>query len=191
MNKGTIVMAKIEKYYKYAKTLIKSVCYRIKGQRICLPLKNVLESGVYIGTDKQSNIFFGEYNTVRRNSNLTARGEGKLLIGNNCFFNYNNTITAHERIEIGNCVTIGPNVCIFDHDHSFKDEKQEFVSEKIVIEDHVWIGAGCIILKGVTIGRGSVIAAGTVVTKNVPPYTVALQKRNTIIVPILGGKCSE
>lgn len=184
-------MAKIEKYFKYVKTLIKSACYKIKNQRIRLPLKNVLEAGVYIGTDKQSNILFGKYNTVRRNSNLTARGEGKLFIGNNCFFNYNNTITAQELIEIGNYVTIGPNVCIFDHDHSFKDGKQEFVCGKIVIEDHVWIGAGCIILKGVTIGKGSVIAAGTVVTKDVPPHTVTLQKRNTMMVPILGEKCSE
>lgn len=191
MNKGTITMEKVEKYFKYVKTLIKSVCYRIKRQRIRLPLKNVLESSVYIDVGKQSEVLFGEYNTVRRNSNLTARGKGKLLIGNNCFFNYNNTITAHELIKIGNYVTIGPNVCIFDHDHSFKDGKQEFVCEKIVIEDHVWIGAGCIILKGVTIGKGSVIAAGTVVTKDVPPYTVALQKRNTMMTPILGGKCSE
>ena len=185
------MMAKIEKYYKYVKTLIRSAYYRIKRQQIQLPLKNIFESGVYIGADKQSDVLFGEYNTVRRNSNLTARGGGKLLIGNNCFFNYNDTITAHKLIEIGNYVTIGPNVCIFDHDHSFKDGKQEFVCEKIIIEDRVWIGAGCIILKGVTIGKGSVIAAGTVVTKDVPPYTVALQKRNTTTVPILGGKCSE
>ena len=184
-------MGKIKKYYQYVRTLIRRVCYGMKNQSIRLPLKNTFESGVYIGTDRQADILFGEYNTVRRNSNLTAKGEGKLVIGNNCFFNYNNTITAHKLIEIGDYVTIGPNVCIFDHDHSFKDEKKEFVCEKIVIEDYVWIGAGCIILKGVTIGKGSVIAAGTVVTKDVPPCTVMLQKRTHTIVPIVGGEYGE
>ena len=100
MNKGMVKMAKVEKCFKYVKTLIKSVCYRIKGQRIRLPLKNVFESGVYIGADKQSDVLFGEYNTVRRNSNLTARGEGKLLIGNNCFFNYSINIIIYNRDNI-------------------------------------------------------------------------------------------
>ena len=78
-------------------------------------------------------------------------------------------------IKIGNNVTIGPGVYIYDHDH---DGKGGYITKSIVIEKDVWIGAGCIILKGVRIGAGAVIAAGSVITKNVPPQNILLQKRN-------------
>ena len=65
----------------------------------------------------------------------------------------------------------------FTGNHKFKDpniliNKQGFEFDKIVIEDDVWIAARCTILSGVTIGRGSVIAAGSVITKDIPPFSV-------------------
>ena len=56
-----------------------------------------------------------------------------------------------------------------------------FITNKIVIEENVWIGAGCIILKGVTIGKDAVIAAGTLVTKDVQSNTIIYQKRENCI----------
>jgi len=100
-----------------------------------------------------------------------------ISVGDNVYINRNTFITARDPVEIGNNVLIGPNVVINTGNHTFADPNvpivmQGHTSEKIVIEDDVWIGANAIILKGVRIGKGSVVAAGAVVTKSVEPYTV-------------------
>jgi acetyltransferase-like isoleucine patch superfamily enzyme len=89
-------------------------------------------------------------------------------------------IHAYESISIGNRCLIGANCQIFDcsgHDLSFPEVERRIHTEgtrrPVVIEDDVWIGTGSIILPGVTIGRGAVIGAGSVVTRSVPPLSVA------------------
>lgn len=114
--------------------------------------------------------------TIRPNTEITAR-DGVIQICDRCFVNRNCIIAAHEKIVIGNNVTIGPGTYIYDHDH---DGKGGYIIEPVTIEEGVWIGAGCIILKGVTVGKNSVIAAGTVVTKDVPANIVLYQKRISI-----------
>lgn len=86
-------------------------------------------------------------------------------------------ISAKESIRIGNRVLIGAGAIIADNDsHPLEVLERraggEGASKPVVIEDDVFIGARAIILKGVTIGRGSVIGAGSVVSKNVPPFCV-------------------
>lgn len=87
------------------------------------------------------------------------------------------------KVLIGNHVITGPDVMFITGNHRIdcigryindvkNDEKLPENDLDIIVEDDVWIGARCIILKGVTIGKGSVIAAGSVVTKNVEPYSV-------------------
>lgn len=92
-----------------------------------------------------------------------------------------------ERLIIGNRVNIGGNVLIFDTDvHQLNylarrgditanlDDPQTCVqSAPVTIEDDVWVGANCIILKGVTIGARSVIGAGSIVTKSIPADSIA------------------
>lgn len=80
---------------------------------------------------------------------------------------------------------IGPKVSIFAENHNFDDTrapiKSQGVNNKgIKIEDDCWIGSGVIILDGV-IGRGSVIGAGTLVTKSIPPKSVVIDKRNRVL----------
>lgn len=91
-------------------------------------------------------------------------------------------VASQSSITIGNKVMFGPNVTIIGGDHNSGvigkfmydiKEKRPEDDQKVIIENDVWVGAGVIILKGVTIGRGSIIAAGAVVTKSVPPYAVA------------------
>lgn len=88
------------------------------------------------------------------------------------------------QIYIGNFVLIGPRVTIITGDHRLDvegkhiaqltdEDKLDENDKDVVIEDGAWIGAGAIILKGVRIGEGAVIAAGAVVTKDVPPYSIA------------------
>jgi len=100
-----------------------------------------------------------------------------LSIGDNVAINNDVWINASGNVRIGNNVIIGPRVIIHSANHKYDDphtpiQKQGHIFEKVMIEDDVWIGAGAIILPGVQIGKGAVIAAGSVVTKDVLPYTV-------------------
>lgn len=84
-----------------------------------------------------------------------------------------------DSIFIGNKVLFGPNVSIHGGDHSYTtvgkyifDCTEGGLAAEVIIEDDVWIGSGVIILKGVKIGRGSIVAAGAVVTKSINPYSI-------------------
>jgi acetyltransferase-like isoleucine patch superfamily enzyme len=77
-------------------------------------------------------------------------------------------------LDIADDVMIGPNVSIITSGHPIEpSRRREFTTAKpIVIERNVWIAAGATIIGGVTVGENSVVAAGSVVTKNVPPNTL-------------------
>jgi acetyltransferase-like isoleucine patch superfamily enzyme len=84
-------------------------------------------------------------------------------------------------IRIGSKVLLGPKVMIIGGNHNWSvigrfmfdvKEKRPEDDETVIIEDDVWIGAGAIILKGVRIARGSIVGAGAVVTRDVPPYSI-------------------
>ncbi len=103
---------------------------------------------------------------------LEVGKKGTLEIGNGTYINRNSTIVAYDRVTIGKECMIAWNVSIMDSDmHSVVSE--ELVNKPVEIEDNVWIGCHVVILKGVTIGKGSLIAAGSVVTKDIPPYSIA------------------
>jgi galactoside O-acetyltransferase len=104
-----------------------------------------------------------------------------ISIGNNVGFNYGVWVAANRKeagaIEIGNNVLIGPYTILHSGNHKFSNPllpiyKQGYEFSKIKIEDDVWIAARCTILAGVTIGKGAVVAAGSVVIRNVEPFTV-------------------
>jgi len=97
-------------------------------------------------------------------------------IGKNVFINQQCIFVGEEKITIGDNVSIGFR-CMFitsNYEPYFNPKKQKRVKyfEPIVIEDDVWIGSGATILPGVTIGRGSVVAAGAVVTRDVPSLSL-------------------
>ena len=110
----------------------------------------------------------------------TARPGARLCIGNDVGLG-GTSITAAIEVRIGNEVLFGPGVRVTDtdfhpihpHRRRFNNSQADVRAIPVYIEDNVWIGAGCLILKGVTIGRDSVIAAGSVVTKSIPPGVVA------------------
>ncbi len=107
------------------------------------------------------------YSGVRLEIGENAR----LEIGNGTYLNRNTLIVCEKRIIIGKNCKIAWDVVIMDSDlHPMNSEP--IVNKPVFIEDDVWIGCRAIILKGVTIGEGAIIAAGSVITKNIPPYTV-------------------
>ena len=113
---------------------------------------------------------------------------GELVIGDNVGMNTNCIIACHERIEIGNDVEFGPNVCVYDHDHDFRVEgglkAGKFKTAPIYIGDRTWIGANVVVLRGAHIGPDCVIGAGSIVSGDVPARSILIQKRETSILPI-------
>ena len=86
-------------------------------------------------------------------------------------------INCQDKVSIGNKVLVGPEVLIFTANHIWNEEQNTFFeqgaeTQPVVVLDDAWLGARSIILPGVTIGRGATIAAGSVVTKDVPHYAV-------------------
>ena len=98
--------------------------------------------------------------------------EDEILLGD--YFFSNSFCLLSGNIQIGSRVMLGPRVTVWGREHEtdkrFPMMSQDKVSKKIVIGDDVWIGAHAVILKGVSIGNGAVVAAGAVVTKDVPEY---------------------
>ena len=123
-----------------------------------------------------------------------AHGKNVIFFPTNSSFSYKNIILGSDVfigpgakfssitiIKIGNKIMFGPNVSIMGGDHNITqigqymyDIKQKLPENDlpITIEDDVWIGTGAIILKGVTIKKGSVVAAGAIVTKDVPEFSI-------------------
>ncbi|PQJ21097.1 DapH/DapD/GlmU-related protein [Tenacibaculum sp. SG-28] len=108
----------------------------------------------------------------------------KVYIGQKCRFQ-----ASLSHIFIGNNIMFGPEVSIHGGNHRTDligrfmidiklEEKLPENDEDIIIEDDVWIGARAIILKGVKIGQGSIIGAGVVVSKSIPPYSIITGNRS-------------
>ena len=103
---------------------------------------------------------------------LAVGPKGKLIIGNNCRLN-GTTIAATYHVKIGNNCRLAPFSHIMDSDyHDLHDRELPGQQAAVILEDDVWIGTRSMVLRGVTIHRGAVVASGAVVTKDVPPYTV-------------------
>jgi acetyltransferase-like isoleucine patch superfamily enzyme len=111
----------------------------------------------------------GDHVTVE----LGVYPDGLLKIGNTCFINSGVSICAQKSVIIGNNTAIGNYSLIMDTDfHTIGDIWKVPEPSPVKIGNNVWIAARVTVLKGVTIGDGAVIAAGSVVTKDVPAYTI-------------------
>ena len=103
----------------------------------------------------------------------TAGGD-EIRVGHNVFVNQNCTFYDLGGLDIADDVMIGPNVSIITMGHPLEpsQRRKATIGKPIVIERNVWIAAGATIVGGVTVGENSVVAAGSVVTKDVPPNTL-------------------
>ena len=98
-------------------------------------------------------------------------------LGNNVYFNFNATLVDDTHIYIGDCTMLGPNVVIATAGHPVLPELREKALQynlPVHIGKNCWLGAGVIVLPGVTIGDNTVIGAGSVVTKDIPANVVAV-----------------
>lgn len=120
-------------------------------------------------------------------SELTIKSGALLQVGGGTFVNQGCNICVAKKVTIGNNCRVADGVMIRDHNSHEIDEDSRSLPASVVIGNNVWIGARAIILPGVTIGDHSVIAAGAVVTKNVPSRTVVAGVPGKIIREIVCG----
>lgn len=173
------------------KRLLKKLLLTIKRKKLtnkCLfEPTTTFGSKVKIRTHNKYQVSFG-YN-VSFFANIDCSERAKVTIGNNSTVRYKTNIQAKQSITIGNNVIISYNVIITDNNSHPTDVEsrnemtngdhngnlwsvEHAESSPVIIEDSVWIGRDVRVLKGVTIGKGSIVAAGAIVTKDVPPYSL-------------------
>lgn len=143
-----------------------------------------VRANLHIGKDHFRGSKAETYLKLKKGAELHVNGEfkmmygstiqifenGKLTVGRS-YINSDTLIACRKNITIGDGVMIARGVKIYDTDyHKILDEENNVLNPDadVVIKDHVWIGVNAVILKGVTIGEGSIVAAGAVVTKDVP-----------------------
>lgn len=137
------------------------------------------ESKLNFGS-KKIRIFCAKLIGVQCGSNINiekgARFSSDLIIGNNSGVGVNSLIG--NQVNIGNDVMMGPECFIYTSNHRFDNLAIPMIQQgmskivPVVIKDDVWIGARVTILPGVKVGKGSIIAAGSVITKDVPEYAI-------------------
>ena len=129
-------------------------------------------------TGGNSQIILNDQVFLARGADLSTLG-GVIEVGENSFIGPYTCVAGPGHIRIGKDCLIAAHSGIFANNHQFADPTHRIVdqgltSKGITIEDDCWLGAGVKVLDGVTIGRGSVIGAGAVVTKDIPPFSVAV-----------------
>jgi acetyltransferase-like isoleucine patch superfamily enzyme len=182
--------------YKYVSDFIAS------GQALererCFLSNATVHDRVSFLPDSQIENFSGNSDLISIGSGSVLRGQllifshgGKISIGKDCYLGDNSRIWSADSVTIGDRVYMSHNVNIHDtnshsinptfrHKHFLeimsnghpKENSVDIVSRALTIEDDVWIGFNSVILKGVKIGRGSIVAAGSVVTKDIPAFSI-------------------
>lgn len=166
-------------------------------------IKNEFKYAGDVSINHGLDLLGGKYITIGNKTGLgkngvlqawdSYRGEKfnpSIKIGNNCWIGDYFNISAMNSIEIGNGVLTGRWVTILDNSHGETGynsliipprERHLYSKGKVIIEDNVWIGDKVTILSGVKIGVGSIIGANSVVTKDVPPYSIVAGIPSNII----------
>ncbi len=171
----TKVFLKLKKY-KYALGLIPRTiylgCYKIRyNRRFSFHLLNSISFRISIKIEGNSEIRLGKKIQLRKDVEIHTSEEGRIEIGEDVFMNRGCMLVSKSGIYIGKGCAFGPNVLIYDHDHDISEmQSGKYTKAPVKIGQNVWIGAGSIILKGVSIGDSAVIAAGSIVTHDVPAH---------------------
>jgi maltose O-acetyltransferase len=144
-------------------------------------IRNVIK--YYLGIDKYG-LLKNNYNNLHISKNVTISSLNQIEFSDDIYISNNCWIITPDnnqsKITIGKYVMIAQNVMIIGGNHNVSRTdipmmlQGEGKQGPIIIEDDVWIGAGVIILTGIRVGKGSVIGAGSVVTKDIPEYSIAV-----------------
>ena len=144
------------------------------GSRIQMAKINSLKGRIEIDLFSDAKCRIGNFLMTAGPFYIKCTDKAEITIGDNCFFNHNCSITVVDNVTIGDHCMFANNLVIIDHDHKVEDGRVtgNLISKPIEIGNNVWCGADVAILKGVKIGDGAIVAAGAVVTKDVPAHSV-------------------
>jgi acetyltransferase-like isoleucine patch superfamily enzyme len=173
------VTTRLKPFFGHVKWLFRSAYRWLSGRvylRKCYSVGSRVSVRGRVRVDANGTICVG--NDVRIHSHLCrtqlSTGPGaQLAIGDETFINHGVALSARQSVTIGKRCQIAPHVTVLDSDYHGVDDRDG--GEKcapVSIADDVWLGTRAIVLRGVSIGKGSVVAAGAVVTKDVPPNTL-------------------
>jgi len=120
-------------------------------------------------------VFIGSHSALF--DDVILSGVGEIHIGDRSTIGHNSVLVSRDRIQIGSDCMLAAFCYVLDVDHEFADPEKPIPQQglrikPVIVGNDVWVGAGTFILRGVTIGDGAVVAANSVVTEDVPPYTV-------------------
>ena len=176
--------------YKAILPKIGKTCLIEKNVHLAIPSRIFLGDRVFIGEYSyidpktiSTQIVLGNDVYISRLCRLSSGSSedyiGELIIEDSVHVGQNCFVDGTGKLRIGKDSVIGPNVVFLTGNHEFKDPAvpirlQGGIPQPIVIEEDVWLGANVIVLGDVTIGKGSVIGAGSVVTKDLAPYSIAV-----------------
>jgi len=140
-------------------------------------IKRCVGKGTVVGKKTDiinfSRVRIGSHCLIQDNVYMRAGLKGKIVIGDYCAINSFAKLFGHGGINMRNCSQIGPGCLVTTTTHDYRDAlAKEF--KEVNIGEWAWIGAHCVIVPGVTVGEHSVIGAGSIVTKDIPPYCVAV-----------------
>ena len=151
-------------FHQWGRNSVAAPPLRINGERFIS-----VGSGVYLGTG------------CWLNANPIGATTGPIIvIGDGCSFSGYCVVSAVSTVRIGREVLFARNVYIADHDHCFSDASRAVKHQgvgnvgEVVIDDGAWLGQNVVVTSGVRIGRGAVVGANAVVTKDVPDYSLAV-----------------
>ncbi|RZL32362.1 MAG: acyltransferase [Pedobacter sp.] len=170
---GNIRLNKMKRILEFLLASLK----KNKSLLISVGNNNIIHPTTILDNTRGGEIIIGNNNEILNGCLLMTYG-GKIAIGNRCSINPYTIIYGHgEGVKIADNVLIAGHCMLIPANHIFERtdipiNKQGTSSKGIVINQDVWIGAACTILDGVEIGEGAIVAAGSVVTKNVEPFTI-------------------
>ena len=158
-------------------TLLRGVTVRCPG-RLFVGDGTLIDEGVFFDIKSaDAAVRIGRQCQIMRGAHFETGYSGHVTLGENSFVGAYAILNGQGGLEIGNNVLIAGHCFIVSGNHGFDDtsrpmNEQDFVSLGVVIEDDVWLGGGAKVMDGVRIGRGSIVAAGAVVTRDVEPYSI-------------------
>ncbi len=143
--------------------------YHKKGKGACIRRRTRMDVAPWNKFELGDNSTIEDFSAINN-------GVGDVIIGNQTKIGLSNTIIGP--VTIGNDIRLAQNITLSGLNHNYQDiktpiHKQGVSTAPIIIEDECWIGANVVVLPGVTIGKHSVVAAGSIVTKDIPSYSVA------------------
>jgi acetyltransferase-like isoleucine patch superfamily enzyme len=167
--KISIFLRRFKKYMPKLRGFIYQYKFKSIGKKCSLGSKitiTVLDNNIQLS------------NNVAIRNNVIIGGRGELTIGRNTVINEQSIIACYEKVEIGEDVMFAPRCYVLDIDHAYSNKeipisKQGYKTSPVKIGDGVWLGTQVVVTRGVVIGEGAIVAANSVVTKDIPPYTIA------------------